>query len=164
MEANDLNVNKVSVQSKISPTTIYSYVDTGERATKALGARREDRIARAYDMPVEAIFGPLHDPGEYPVEPNFIREWREFRGLTIADLAQKVGTTVAILELLEAGEITLSPKWLRRLGPVFETGDAFVLIDPTKVAAELLDTIGVPKERQGHAMEVLDTFRGKATG
>lgn len=72
--------------------------------------------------------------------PNFLRAWRLHRGMTLEDLAAKVGTTAGVISLLETGERGLSAKWLRRLAPVFETTPGHLLDhDPTQVSADVVN-------------------------
>ena len=48
---------------------------------------------------------------------NFLRAWREHRGLGLDDLAEEAGTTPAVISLLETGDRRLSDKWVRKLAP-----------------------------------------------
>jgi transcriptional regulator with XRE-family HTH domain len=51
-----------------------------------------------------------------PTLSNRIRELREARGMTLADLAERVGTTNQQISHLELGKRQLTVDWLRRLG------------------------------------------------
>lgn len=159
MAVRDLNVNRVGKQAGVPVTTLYSYLDEGRHNSKSLSGEIEDKIARAFDLPAEAIFGPFADPGELPLDPNHVRAWREQAGLTVADLAQHLGVTQAIVSLLEDGRIVLSAKWMRRLAAIFGIKPAFIAIDPAQLDDALFDAVGVPPESQEHARQVLDTFR-----
>lgn len=53
--------------------------------------------------------------------PNNLRAWRMHRGLSQAELAERVGTTPNMVQYLESGERGLSLKWLRRLADALET-------------------------------------------
>lgn len=66
-------------------------------------------------------------------EPNFLKAWREHRGLTQAELAHAAGTTGAVISLLEAGDRGLSEKWRLRLAPLLgvRPGD-LMTSDPSK--------------------------------
>ena len=76
-------------------------------------------------------------------EPNFLRAWREYRGMTQAKLAEAVDTTGAVISLLEAGERGLSDKWLRRLAPVLGTTPGHLLdMDPHDVDHDLIEVNG----------------------
>ena len=48
--------------------------------------------------------------------PNRIRELREAAGLTLSELAAKVGTTNQQISHLELGKRQLTVDWLRKLG------------------------------------------------
>jgi len=52
--------------------------------------------------------------------PNRLRELREARGLTLADLAARLGTTNQQVSHLELGKRQLTVEWLRRLGAALE--------------------------------------------
>ena len=97
-------------------------------------------------------------------EPNFLRAWREYRGMTQAKLAEAVDTTGAVISLLEAGERGLSDKWLRRLAPVLGTTPGNLLdMDPHDVDHDILEIINsMSKEMQEQAKSVLKALRGSA--
>lgn len=118
MEANGLNANKVAARSGVPYNTLNSYEKTGAKATQSLKGSTEAMIARAYDVPIEAIFGVAGDEGR-EVEPNNLRAWREYRGLSVAETARLVGTSPAVIELLEAGGASLSLKWLYKFKAAF---------------------------------------------
>ena len=90
-----------------------------------------------------------------------LRRWREFRGLTIAELARKVGTTGQIITDLETGAAELSAKWLTRLAPALSTQPGRLFdIDPNNVDPSILDAVeAIPKDRRAQALEILRTFR-----
>ncbi|MEO8811606.1 MAG: helix-turn-helix transcriptional regulator [Caulobacteraceae bacterium] len=96
-------------------------------------------------------------------ERNFLRAWREHRHLTQAALAEAVGTTGAVISLLESGERGLSDKWLRRLAPVLATRPGHLLeLDPADVSNEILDIWAeIPEDRREQARDVLKAFRLK---
>lgn len=72
--------------------------------------------------------------------PNYLKAWREFRGLSQAELAEKVGTNQNMIGYLENGERGLSAKWLRRLAPVLDTTPGHLLDhDPNHVDADIFD-------------------------
>ena len=48
--------------------------------------------------------------------PNRLRELREARGWTLANLAERVGATNQQISHLELGKRQLTVDWLRRLG------------------------------------------------
>jgi transcriptional regulator with XRE-family HTH domain len=53
--------------------------------------------------------------------PNFLQAWRLYNHMSQEKLAAEVGTTAAVISLLESGDRALSAKWLRRLAPVLKT-------------------------------------------
>src|SRR5271155_3597775 len=97
-------------------------------------------------------------------EPNFLRAWREYRGLTQAQLAESVDTTGAVISLLESGQRGLSDKWLRRLAPVLGTTPGHLLdIDPNEAPSDILEVWNnIPEENRDQARSILETFRRKA--
>lgn len=72
--------------------------------------------------------------------PNFLQAWRVFRGLTQAELAEKVGTNQNMIGYLESGERGLSAKWLRKLAPALQTTPGHLLDhDPNEMSADIFD-------------------------
>jgi transcriptional regulator with XRE-family HTH domain len=86
-------------------------------------------------------------------ERNYLRAWREFRGLTQAQLAQAAGTTGAVISLLESGERGLTDKWLRILAPRLSTRPGHLLeTDPNDLDSDILEIWEeIPEERQSQA-------------
>lgn len=95
-------------------------------------------------------------------EPNFLRAWREYRGMTQAKLAEAVDTTGAVISLLEAGERGLSDRWLRRLAPVLDTTPGYLLdMDPHDVDHDVFEIFNsMSKEMREQAKSVLKALRG----
>ena len=99
---------------------------------------------------------------EEPATPaNHLRAWREYCGLTAAELAKKAGTSAQVITDLETGAAELSSKWLTALAPPLGTRSGFLLaFDPNDIAPEFLDTVSaIPKERRRQALEILKTFK-----
>jgi transcriptional regulator with XRE-family HTH domain len=72
--------------------------------------------------------------------PNYLQAWREFRGMTQAELAAAVGTNQNMIGYLEAGDRGLSAKWLRRLAPALRTQPGFILEhDPRKLPTDIIE-------------------------
>lgn len=96
-------------------------------------------------------------------ERNYLKAWREHRKMTQAKLAEAIGTTGAVISLLEAGERRLSDKWLLKIAPVLKTRPGHLLeLDPTDAENDILDIwADIPEEQQDQAREVLKTFRAK---
>jgi DNA-binding XRE family transcriptional regulator len=159
MKVRDLNVNRVSIETGIPVSTLYSYMSVGPKATKALTAEYEDKIARTYELPVEAIFGPFTDGAETLVEPNHVRAWREHSSMSAEQVAQELGVTEITYRLLEGGALSLSAGWMRKLAPMFRTKPTCLGFDPNHLDRELLDAMGIPRESQAQVQRILDTFR-----
>lgn len=143
MEANDLNASMVAKRSGVPYTTINSYEKNTPTGTQSLRGDNESRIAEAYDLPIEAIFG-FGDPPDGEKQENNLRAWREYRRLKASEVAAGVGTTTAIYELLEAGGATLSLKWLYKIAPVFGVNAGTVAdFKPSELPAHYLE--GLPE-------------------
>ncbi len=94
---------------------------------------------------------------------NLLRAWREFRRMTQAELAEKVGTTASVISLLEAGDRKLSPKWLYRLAPALETTPGYLLDKhPDDLSIDIMDTwAAIPERHRSQVREIMQTFRGR---
>ena len=92
---------------------------------------------------------------------NHLMAWREFRGLTQAQLAESAGTTGAVISLLESGGRPLSDKWLRKFADALDTTPGRLLDhDPNEVNHDLWEAVAdVPEERRAEVMEILRVFR-----
>lgn len=72
--------------------------------------------------------------------PNNLRVWREFRKLTQAELAERVGTNANMIGYLESGERGLSAKWLRKLADALKTTPGMLLDhDPNNLDSDIID-------------------------
>lgn len=81
--------------------------------------------------------------------PNHLREWRVYRGMSQAALAERVGTNPNMIQYLETGERGLSAKWLRRLAPALDTTPGLLLDhDPHELDADILDIWGHASARE----------------
>lgn len=92
---------------------------------------------------------------------NHLRAWREFRGMTQAELGEAVDTTGAVISLLESGDRGLSDKWLRKLAPALRTKPGILLdYDPNELSTAILEVWAeIPDERKAQAIEILQTFK-----
>ncbi len=97
-------------------------------------------------------------------ERNYLRAWRAFRHMTQAKLAEAIGTSGAVISLLESGDRGLSDKWLRKLAPVLGTRPGHLLeVDPNDVSNDVLDIWAeIPEDRREQARDVLRAFRLKS--
>lgn len=96
---------------------------------------------------------------------NHLRAWRKFRGLSQEQLAERVGSSKAVIGHLETGRSGLSHKWLLKLAPALGTTPGFLLDhDPNDMDAAFLDAaMQVPSESRGQALQILQTFRRTGT-
>jgi transcriptional regulator with XRE-family HTH domain len=94
-------------------------------------------------------------------QSNHLRAWRELRGMTQAKLGEAIGTTGAVISLLESGDRGLSDKWLRLIAPVLRTRPGHLLeLDPAEADNDVLEIwADIPEDRRGQARDVLRTFR-----
>jgi transcriptional regulator with XRE-family HTH domain len=92
---------------------------------------------------------------------NHLRAWREVRGLTQAQLAEKVDTTDNVISMLESGDRQLSWKWLTRLAPALKTRPGFLVeFHPDDVDLQVLEAwLEVPTERRNEALQILRVFK-----
>lgn len=92
---------------------------------------------------------------------NYLRAWREHRGLTQEKLGEMAQTTGAVIGLLETGERGLSDKWLRLLAPLLGTRPGYLLeVDPHDVGTEILEVwADIPEEDRRRLMPTLEAFR-----
>jgi transcriptional regulator with XRE-family HTH domain len=93
-------------------------------------------------------------------EKNFLRAWREFRGMTQSRLAEKVNTTGAVISLLESGQRGLNDKWLRRLAPVLGTTPGHLLeFAPEDVDSDILEVWnGISENDRPQVLQIMKTF------
>lgn len=92
---------------------------------------------------------------------NHLRAWREYRGLTQAQLAELVDTTDNVISMLESGDRQLSPKWLNRLAGALNTRPGFLYeFSPQDADLSILEAIlEVPADRKVEALQILKVFR-----
>ncbi len=97
--------------------------------------------------------------------PHYLKEWRKFRRMTQQDLADAVGTTKAVIGLIENGDRGLSDKWARRLAPALNTSPGYILDhDPENLPTSILDIwADIPAEDRPQAERVLQAFRRTGT-
>jgi len=60
--------------------------------------------------------------------PTFIRQWREYRGLTLEQLAARVGTTHATISRIERGKQPYSQPLLEAIADALGTDPASLLM------------------------------------
>ena len=140
MESSGLNMNQVAERSGVQYNTIRSYVvETNGKRTASLTGVNEAKIASAYRLAVEDIFGGADaDEGER----NYLQAWRKFRYLTVDELAARVEVPASTIEFLEEQPAPPSDKWLRRLAPHLQTRPGFLReFDPNEVDTSALEAL-----------------------
>lgn len=92
---------------------------------------------------------------------NHLKAWRKHRRLTQEELAERVGTTKAVISNLETGSRGLSDKWLRKLAPALGTTPGFLLdYSPDDIDASYLEAVmAVPQGRRQAAIQILDALK-----
>lgn len=138
MNASGLNQGRVATVSGVPYNTIRSYVGDGTgKQTASLTGVNEARIASAFGLSVEDIFGSVVEEPER----NHLAAWRKFRLITVDELADKLGVPASTVELLEASPRPPSDKWLRRLAVPLETTAGFILdFDPNDIDTDALES------------------------
>lgn len=96
-----------------------------------------------------------------PKPRHFLREWRLFRGMTLEQLGEAVGTTKGVISELELSKKGLSLKWLYRLAPALKTSPGMIVdYNPEDVDPEALDAfLRVGGEDKGQVLKIIGTFR-----
>jgi len=99
------------------------------------------------------------------MEYNHLRAWRQFRHMTLEEVADAVGSTKATIQQLEVGRITLSHKWLLKIAPVLGTTPGMLLDhDPNDLPTAVLETwASIPSDDKPKAMEMLKVFARTGT-
>ena len=100
-----------------------------------------------------------------PAEKNNLAAWRRFRHLTQEELADRAGTTKAVISNLETGARGLSPKWLRLLAPILGTKPGILLDhDPNDLPSDVLEIWSdISDEDRPQALKALQGFRRTGT-
>lgn len=81
-----------------------------------------------------------HDAGMYP--PNRIKELREDRGLTLEQLAEKVGTSHTQISRLEHGKRRLDINWMQRVAKALVCQPQDLMV-PGALPAELAELAAI---------------------
>lgn len=103
--------------------------------------------------------------------PNRIAEWREARGLTQEELAERCDTTHATISRLERGARQLSEKWLRLIGRALRVPMADLLVaeeqqaldQAVEISRDILSTLSPEQRRQWLEIGEALAFRQKAS-
>lgn len=93
--------------------------------------------------------------------PNYLKAWREKRGLSQEELAAAVNTAPSMISMLETAERGLSAKWLRRLAPALDTSPGHLLdLDPNAVDDDIIDIWATISERdRPRVKRILEQFK-----
>lgn len=94
--------------------------------------------------------------------PNHLRAWREYRGLSQQELAEKAGTSHQVIGYLERGRTQLSAKWLRLLAPLLDTTPGMLLDhNPSDLDADVIDMWSrAPLRQKRQIAEITKTLTG----
>ncbi|WP_332763993.1 helix-turn-helix transcriptional regulator [Phenylobacterium sp.] len=94
---------------------------------------------------------------------HFLRPWRLFRGLTVADLSGSLGVPSDAVEDWEDGKRELSDKWLRKIADIMDaTPGAILDVDPGAVPPALLEMWIDHARRQRQVLQGLSLVRNTA--
>ncbi len=97
---------------------------------------------------------------------NFLRAWREFRGLTQEQVAAQVKppTNASVLSLLENQGRDLSNGWMHRLAPVLKVRPGWLAdVDPYSEEARLwMAWQGIPEGDKPRGIAVLEALKNPA--
>lgn len=137
-----------------SSVGVMTLVCTGQTKNQALP---EFIVCDPCDDRWDGIDYPANMDGE---DRNYLRAWREFRKMKQEELAEKVGTTKAVISLLENEKRPLSSKWLRKLAEALETQPGHILDhDPNELPSDVFDIWSRIAERdREQAARVLRSF------
>lgn len=93
-------------------------------------------------------------------ERNYLQAWRLKAKLTQEDLAEAIGTTKAVISLLESEKRPLSSKWLRKIAPVLGTRPGWLLdYHPDDIGDDMIDAwADVPSRFRPQVLEIIRTF------
>lgn len=94
---------------------------------------------------------------------HFLREWRQHKGLTLEQIAERLHTTHATISRIERGKLPYNQALLERLAEEYGTEPASLLMRHPKAKSwELLDTLS-PVERN-QVVAFVEAIRKTGTG
>lgn len=106
-----------------------------------------------------------HNANMADEDRNYLKEWRLYRGMSQDELAEKIGTTKAVISLLENEKRPLSSKWLRKLAEALDTQPGYILDhDPNSINSDIFEIwsrLGTTDREQ--AARILSTFTRTGT-
>jgi len=81
--------------------------------------------------------------------PNYLKQWRLFRGLTQQQVASAVETNANMIQYLKNGERGLSAKWLHKLAPILNTTSGMILEhDPYELDSDIIEIWATASNRE----------------
>lgn len=83
-----------------------------------------------------------------PRQRHFIQEWREFRGLTQDELADRIGTTAKNISQIENMETGYTQASLEAIAAVLAVHPSVLLARPPNDADRLPDVPPLPERRE----------------
>lgn len=92
---------------------------------------------------------------------HFIRQWRTFRGLTLEQLAERVGVTHGALSQLERGLVNYTQPMLESLAFALRCEPAdLIMRDPESESWSIFDSVrDLPEVEQRRIAAVIDAMR-----
>lgn len=95
---------------------------------------------------------------------TYVREWRKFRGLTLEQLAERVGVTAGALSQLERGEVNYTQPMLEALADELDCAPAdLIMRDPKAEVGLHLVWNRIPTEDKPKALKMLEAFAETGT-
>lgn len=90
---------------------------------------------------------------------HFIREWRQYRGLKQAELAERAGTTEATVSRLESGKMAYTQKMIEALAAALGTEPGLMIGHNPGKGAQIYDLLDKADDRERRAIsEVAETI------
>jgi DNA-binding XRE family transcriptional regulator len=94
---------------------------------------------------------------------HYLKEWRQYAGVTQEALAAWAGTDKSVISLIENGHRGLSDEWAHKFAPILRTRPGLLYENPYLLDTELLKAVQeVPTENREQALAILETFRKRA--
>lgn len=95
---------------------------------------------------------------------HFIRQWREYRGLTQEQLAERIDVTAGTISQLENGRISYTQPTLEAIAEALQTTPGDILnVDPTREGAiwSIWETLATADREQ--VIKIVRTFQKTGT-
>jgi transcriptional regulator with XRE-family HTH domain len=95
---------------------------------------------------------------------HYLREWRQYREMTLEQLAEAVGTTKGVISELELSKKGLSLKWLYRLAPALQTSPGMIVdYHPEMVDHEAMAAfLSLGGEEKNQVLKIIGALKRKA--